>query len=129
MRPNETSYKVIGVAMTVHSALGAGLLESAYDGAFCNALARAGLHFQHEVRLPVKHDGRRMFPAYKVDFIVEQCLLVEIKSVTKVLPVHAAQLQSYLRLTGHTLGLLLNFNVPHMRDGVHRFINGPESEL
>jgi GxxExxY protein len=77
----------------------------------------------------VTHEGTKLFPAYKVDFIVERCLLVEIKSVTKVLPVHKAQLLSYLRLTGHTLGLLLNFNVPHMRDGIHRLINGPESEL
>jgi GxxExxY protein len=129
MRPNETSYKVIGLALNVHSALGAGLLESAYHGAFSNALTKAGLHFQHEARLSVKNEGTKLFPAYKVDSIVERCLLVEIKSVTKVLPVHKAQLLSYLRLTGYTLGLLLNFNVPHMRDGIHRLINGPESEL
>ena len=64
-----------------------------------------------------------------MDFIVENCLIVEIKCVEKVLPVHRAQLLSYLRLTGHKVGLLLNFNVAHMRDGIHRVINGPESEL
>jgi GxxExxY protein len=67
--------------------------------------------------------------AYRVDFIVENCLIVEIKCVEKLLPVHAAQVLSYLKLSGHKLGLLINFNVPHLRQGIRRIINGPESEL
>ena len=70
-----------------------------------------------------------MRKAYKVDFVVENCLVIEIKCVEKVLPVHKAQLLSYLRLSGYKLGLLLNFNVPHMRNGISRIINGPESDL
>ena len=129
MRPNEVSYKVIGAAMKVHSALGAGLLESAYDRCLYLEFQRIGLQSQHQVRLPVNYEGVKLPAAYCVDFIVEKCVMVEIKGVEKLLPVHKAQLLSYLRLTGHKLGLLLNFKVPHMRDGIHRIINGPESEL
>ena len=129
MRPNEVSYKAIGAAMKVHSALGAGLLESAYDRCLCLEFRRIGLQFQRQVRLPLTYEGVKLPAAYRVDFIVEKCVIVEIKCVEKLLPVHKAQLLSYLRLTGHTLGLLLNFKVPHMRDGIHRIINGPESDL
>jgi GxxExxY protein len=129
VRPNEVSYRVIGAAMKVHSALGAGLLESVYDKCLCHELRQIGLHFQHQVRLSVNHDGVRFSPGYTIDFIVEECLVLEIKSVASVLPVHRAQLLSYLKLTGLPLGLLLNFKVPHMRDGIERFINAPESEL
>jgi len=129
MRPNAVSYKVIGAAMNVHSALGAGLLESAYDKCLCLEFMRVDLQFQHQVRLPVNYEGVKLPAAYCVDFIVERSIVVEIKSVERVLPAHRAQLLSYLRLTGYKLGLLLNFKVPHMRDGIHRIINGPESEL
>jgi GxxExxY protein len=129
MRPNEASYKVIGAAMRVHTALGAGILESAYDTCMCYELAQSGLHFEHQVRLPIIYQGNRLSPAYRIDFVVEKCLVLEIKCVEKVLPVHRAQVLSYLRLTGLLLGLLLNFNVPHIRDGITRVINGPESEL
>ena len=129
MRPNEVSYKVIGAAIRVHTALGAGLLESAYDTSLRHELTQSGLQYLHQVKLPASYEGNKLSPAYCVDFIVEKCLVVEIKSVTNILPVHRAQLLSYLRLTGHPLGLLLNFNVPHMRNGIHRVINAPESEL
>jgi len=129
MRPNEVSYKVIGAAMRVHTALGAGLLESAYDKCLGLEFKRIGLQFQHQVRLPVNYEGVELPAAYCVDFIVEKCIIVEIKCVEKLLPVHKAQLLSYLRLTGYKLGLLLNFKVPHMRNGIDRIINGPESEL
>jgi GxxExxY protein len=129
VRPNEVSYTMIGAAMKVHSALGAGLLESAYDKCLCLEFRRIGLQFQHQVRLPVTYEGMNLPTAYSVDFIIENCIVIEIKCVEKLLPVHRAQLLSYLRLTGHKLGLLLNFKVPHMRNGIHRIINGPESEL
>jgi GxxExxY protein len=128
-KPNETSRIVIGGAMRVHSALGAGVLESACSACLAYEFTKLNLHFEQEVRLPVVYEGVRLQTAYRVDFIVEKCLVVELKCVARVLPVHRAQLLSYLRLSGHKPGLLLNFNVPHMRQGIHRVINGPESEL
>jgi GxxExxY protein len=129
VKPNETSQIVIGAAIKVHSALGAGILESAYDACLFHELTKTGLHFEHQVTLPIVYEGVLLATAYRVDFIVEDCLVLELKCVERVLPVHRAQLLSYLRLSGHKLGLLLNFNVAHMRDGVHRVINGPENEL
>jgi GxxExxY protein len=129
VRPNEVSYRVIGAAMKVHSVLGPGLLESVYDKCLGHELTRIGLQFQHQARLSVSHEGARLSPGYKIDYIVEQCVVVEIKCVEKVLPVHRAQILSYLKLSGLPLGLLLNFKVPHMRDGISRFINARESDL
>jgi len=129
MRPNEASQIVIGAAMKVHTALGAGILESAYDACLLYELTKAGLHFDHQITLPIVYEGIQLPTAYRVDFIVEGCLILELKCVERILSVHRAQLLSYLRLTGHKLGLLLNFNVAHMRDGVHRVINGSENEL
>jgi len=129
MTPNEAAHIVIGAALRVHSALGAGVLESTYDACFYYELTKAGLRFEHQVHLPVVYEGIQLSTAYRVDFIVEGCLVVELKCVERVLPVHRAQLLSYLKLTGHKLGLLLNFNVAHMRNGVHRVINGPENDL
>jgi GxxExxY protein len=129
VRPNEISYKVIGAAMDVHTAMGPSLVESAYDKCLRRAFNTAGLQFQRQVPLPVQYDGVRISPAYKADFIVENCVVVEIKCVEKVLALHEAQLLSYLKLTGLPLGLLLNFKVAHMRDGITRRINAPEHEL
>jgi GxxExxY protein len=109
--------------------LGAGVLESAYQSCICHQFAEDGLQFQHQVRLPVVYSGIELPTAYRVDFIVENCLIVEIKCVEKLLPVHRAQLLSYLRLSGFKLGLLINFNVPRLRQGIKRVINGPEDEL
>src|SRR5215212_5993065 len=122
MRPNAVSYRVIGAAMKVHTALGAGILESAYEACLCYEFTRSGLYFENQVRLPIIYEGNTLSPAYTMDFVVEDSVVVEIKCVEKVLPVHRAQLLSYLRLTGHRLGLLINFNVPHLRQGVHRII-------
>ena len=92
-------------------------------------LSTAGLHVEHQVRLPLIYCDVRLPSAYRLDFIIENCLIVETKCVEKLLPVHRAQLITYLRLTGLRLGLLINFNVPHLRQGIRRVINGPESEL
>ena len=129
MRPNEVSYKVIGSAMNVHSALSAGLLESAYEKALGCEFTRATLQYRRQVRLSVDYGGVKISPAYTVDFVVESCVVVEIKAVTTVLPVHRAQLLSYLKLMNLPIGLLINFNVPHLRDGIQRFINAPETDL
>ena len=129
MRPNEISYTVNGAAMKVHSALGAGLLESAYEKALCHEFRKAGLQFRRQVCVPTEYHGVKLANSFRVDFIVEDRVIVEIKSVAKVLPLHRAQLLSYLKLTRLPLGLILNLRVPHMREGIHRVINAPESEL
>ena len=129
MRPNEISYTVIGAAMTVHNALGPGLLESAYEKCLCHEFTTVGLQFRRQINLPVGYNGVQISPAYRVDFIVEGRVVVEIKCVEKLLPVHVAQVLSYLKLGGYKLGLLINFNVPHLCQGIRRIINGPESEL
>jgi GxxExxY protein len=128
MHANEVSQRVIGCAMKIHNALGAGVLESAYHACICHEFAEDGLKFQHQARLPVVYNDVELAAAYRVDFIVENCLIVEIKCVEKLLPVHAAQLLSYLRLSGYKLGLLINFNVPHLRNGIKRVVNGLEDE-
>jgi len=129
MKPNEASRLVIGAAIKVHTALGPGLLESACDACLQYELVKAGLQFEHEVHLPIVYEGVELATACRVDYIVEKCLIVEIKCVERVLAVHRAQLLSYLRLTRLPLGLLLNFNVPRMKDGIHRIINAPVESL
>lgn len=129
MRPNEISYRIIGAAMRVHTDKGPSLVESAYEKCMCHAMTKAGLQFRRQVALPVDYDGVRISPAFKIDFIVETCVVVEIKCVEKVLAVHEAQLLSYIKLTGLPLGLLLNFKVAHMRDGITRKVNAPERDL
>jgi GxxExxY protein len=129
MRPNKASHAVIGCALKVHSALGPGMLESTISACLFHELTASGLHVQHQVRLPVMYKGVQLPNAYRVDFIIEKCLIVEVKCVEKLLPVHKAQVIAYLKLTGLKLGLLINFNVPHLRQGIKRVISGPESEL
>jgi GxxExxY protein len=129
MHPNDVSYRVIGAAMAVHSALGPGLLESAYEKALDHEFTRLKLRSRRQVPLAVEYDGVLLSPAYKVDFIVENCVVVEIKAVERLLPVHRTQLLSYIKLAKLPLGLLLNFKVAHMRDGICRQINAPENEL
>jgi GxxExxY protein len=127
--PNATAKAVLDSAFEVHSALGAGMLESTVCACLLYELTTRGLHVQHQVRLPIVYKGIELPAAYRVDFVVEQCLIVEVKCVEKLLPVHLAQLMSYLKLSQLRLGLLLNFNVPHMKSGIKRVINGPQSEL
>jgi len=129
MRPNEASHVVIAAAMKVHSALGPGLLESAYDTCLLYELTLAGLHVEHQVRLPVVYENVRLSKAYYIDYVLEKCLIVEIKCVENLLSVHVAQVLSYLKLSGHKLGLLINFNVPHLKQGIRRVINGSQSDL
>jgi len=129
MRPNEASYAVIGAALKVHSVLGPGTLESTVHSCLLYEMIEAGLHVQSQVRLPLQYKQLLLPNAYRVDFIIERCLVVEIKSVETLLPVHVAQVLSYLRLSSLKLGLLINFNVPHLAQGIRRVINGPANEL
>jgi len=124
MRENELSQAVIGAAMEVHRALGPGLLEAAYHDCLMHELELRSIEFQSEVILPVRYKGREVSQAYRADLIVGGQLLVELKSVEKLSPLHKAQLLTYLRLTDCRLGLLINFNVTVLKSGIARVVNG-----
>lgn len=109
--------------MEVHSALGPGLLESAYQGCLKHELEGRGLLVQRQVKLPVSYKNICLDFGYRIDLVVEDSVIVELKAVDKVLPIHEAQLLSYLKLSGRALGLLINFNSVHLRDGIKRMVN------
>ena len=115
--------RVIAAAIKVHAALGAGCLESTYHACLEYQFSADGLHFGHQLKLPVTYDGITLDAGYRIDFLVENCVIVELKAVEKLLPLHLAQLMTYLKLSGNTVGLLINFNVPHLRDGIRRVVN------
>jgi GxxExxY protein len=120
----EISHAVITAAMRVHSELGPGLLESAYSACLQHELKKAGLKSDAQVGLPVVYDGVKLDLGYRIDLLVEDLVIVELKSVDAIAPVHQAQIISYLKLSGRSLGLLINFNVAHLKDGIRRFVNG-----
>ena len=113
---------VIACAIQVHRSLGPGLFESVYCPCLGREMSKAGLNFESEVTMPLIYDGIRFDKAFRADFIVEKELLVEVKSVEHVLPVHASQVLTYLRLTGLRKGLLINFNVPVLKQGLKSFV-------
>lgn len=130
MEINEVSGTVVDAAMKVHTALGPGLLESAYEACLIHELRNRGLKVETQVCIPVHYDGERMDTGYRADLLVEGVVLVELKSVETILPIHKAQLLSYLRLNSTQVGLLINFNVTHLRDGIKRVINNrPRSSV
>jgi GxxExxY protein len=108
---------VTGSAVKVHSALGPGLLESVYEECMCRELSKRGIPFERQVSVPIRYDGINLAAGLRLDLLVADRIIVEIKAVDKLLPIHDAQLLTYLRLSGKRFGLLINFNVPHMRDG------------
>ena len=113
---------IIRAAMRVHTALGPGLLESAYEACLVHELLKAGLSARSQVELPVIYDGLTLDIGYRIDVLVENLVIIELKAVDTVLPIHKAQLISYLKLSGDDVGLLINFNVLHLRDGIERFL-------
>jgi GxxExxY protein len=113
---------VIGAAIEVHKALGPGLLESVYQVCFRYELSLLGIPFQAEVQVPIEYKGLKLNVDYRADFIVDDLVVVELKAVKKLLPVHEAQLLTYLKLTGKKVGLLINFNVPVLKQGIRRRI-------
>jgi GxxExxY protein len=115
---------VIGAAMKVHSALGPGLLESAHEACLAHELTKCSLGVKRQVSLPVVYDGVMLDVGYKLDLLVDDSVVLELKAVEKLLPIHTAQLLSYLKLGGYRVGYLLNFNVVSMRDGIKRVVNG-----
>jgi GxxExxY protein len=120
----ELSYHVIGAAIEVHRVLGPGLLESVYEAALCNELSARKIAFVRQKRLPVKYKGRLLDCKLRLDLLVEKSIVVEVKALEKLLPIHKAQLLSYLRLEKLWLGLVINFNVEVLRDGIRRVLNG-----
>jgi GxxExxY protein len=120
---NEISGQIVDAAMKVHSALGPGLLESAYEACLLYELHRRGLKAVRQVELPVVYEGVKIDVGYRLDLLVEDAVIVELKAVAEIAPIHQAQLLSYLKLSGKKLGLLINFNVVHLRDGITRMAN------
>jgi GxxExxY protein len=121
---NQITSQIISSAVKVHRALGPGLLESAYSTCLAFDLRRSGLFVQQQVPLPIVFEDVRLEVGYRVDLLVERMVMVEVKSLATLLPIHEAQLLSYLRLSGCRVGLLLNFHVPVMREGIRRLVNG-----
>ena len=114
--------QVIGAAIEVHRTLGPGLLESAYEECLCWELSEIGLQVRRQVPLPVVYKTVRLDCGYRMDLVVENRLIVELKTVATLLPIHEAQLLTYLKLTAIRTGLLLNFNVSVLRDGIKRMV-------
>lgn len=123
MEVNQVSGIVVDSAMRVHTALGPGLLESAYEACMVRELRKRGLRVETQVPIAVSYDGEKLDIGYRADLLVDGQVLIELKAVEVVLPVHKAQVLSYLRLSGKQVGLLINFNVEHLRDGIKRVIN------
>jgi GxxExxY protein len=120
---NIVSGKIVDAAMRVHSILGPGLLENAYEACLRHELSRRGLDVETQVQLPVEYDGVLIDAGYRIDLVVAGAVLVELKAVEKIAPIHETQLLTYLKLSGKKLGLLLNFNVVQMKDGIKRIAN------
>ncbi len=120
---NTVTGHIVDAAMKVHSALGPGLLESAYEACLAYELRKRGLLVQSQVECPVIYDGIRIDIGYRLDLLVEVAVIAELKAVENITPLNKAQLLSYLKLSGKKVGLLLNFNVEHMKDGIIRMVN------
>lgn len=120
---NELTDKIIGSAIEVHRELGPGLLESAYEACLFFELAQAGLKVERQKALPVYYKSIRIDCGYRLDLLVEDQIIVELKSIEALLPIHKAQLISYLRMSGCSVGLLINFNVALLKDGLQRIVN------
>ena len=127
MDPNEITERIIGAAIEVHKRLGPGLLESAYHKCLCRELTLMGIPFEPEKPLPIEYKGIQLDCGYRIDLLVLGQVVVEVKSIEKFDRIHEAQLLTYLRLGGWKIGLLINFNVPVLKDGIkRRVLNLPE---
>lgn len=124
MEDNILSGQVIGAAIEVHRVLGPGLLESAYELALERELRLLGHDARRQIPVPLEYKGASLGDGFRIDVLVSESLLVEIKAVEQLMPLHEAQLLTYLRLTGKRHGLLINFNVPALKNGVKRVVNG-----
>jgi len=122
-RLNQITERIIGCAIEVHRALGPGLLESAYEECLCYELSQLGIKFGRQVSLPIIYKGIKLECGYRMDLVVEELVIVEIKAVERIIPVHEAQLLSYLKLANKPLGLLINFHVSTLKNGLKRLRN------
>jgi GxxExxY protein len=120
---NKLSSEIIGAAIEVHKALGPGLLESAYERCLCHELNLRGLSYKSQQPLDIRYKGIKLDCGYRLDIVFEDKIILELKSCEKIEPIHKAQLLTYLKLSGIKLGLLLNFNVTLMREGIVRIVN------
>lgn len=123
MKPNEITEAVIGSAIEVHKHLGPGLLESAYEVCLAYEITTRGLKVVRQLQLPVRYKEVHLDCGYRVDLLVENLVVVELKVVERLEPIHDAQVLTYLRLSGCKIGLLLNFNTPILRDGIKRLVH------
>ena len=123
MEINEITGQIVDAAIKVHSALGPGLLKSAYEACLMYELNKRGLVVRNQVPLPVKYEDVVIEVGYRIDLLVAESVIVELKSVDDVAPIHKAQLLSYLKLSGKKIGLLINFNVELLKNGITRFAN------
>ena len=126
---NSQSYQIVAAAIKVHSKLGPGLLESIYRTCLVHELGKIGMEVVTEKPVPIQYEGLVLEGSYRLDMLVNDNIVIELKSVEHVLPVHCAQVLSYLRLTNKPLGLLMNFNVPRLVEGVRRTVNRPGMAL
>ena len=121
---NELSGQIIGMAIDVHHALGPGLLESCYKECLCYKITKSGLYVEKEKPMPLVYEEVKLECGYRIDLLVENKIVIEIKSVEALNDIHLAQILTYMKLGGHKLGLLMNFNVVKLKDGIKRVING-----
>jgi GxxExxY protein len=126
MKTSEITEGIIGAAIEVHRTLGPGLLESAYEECLCHELGLRQLPFERQRALPVEYKGLQLDCGYRLDLLVARSVVVELKAVEALLPIHEAQLLTYLRLGGWKIGLLINFNVPLLKQGIRRLVWGFE---
>lgn len=122
MKTEELTHRIIGAAIEVHRAIGPGLLESAYEECLCEELTLRQIQFERQRALPVVYKGMRLECGYRLDLLVANIVVVEVKAIENILPIHEAQLLTYLKLGGWKIGLLINFNVPMLKQGIRRLV-------
>jgi GxxExxY protein len=122
-KENELATKIIGCAIEVHKALGPGLLESVYEECLCKELSINKIKYKQQVNIPVLYKGIHIDCGYRIDIVADNCVIIELKAINELLPIHQAQVLTYLKLTKMKLGLLINFNVLLLKDGINRIVN------
>lgn len=127
-RVNQVSGAIVNSAMKIHTQLGPGLLESVYEACLAQELRNRGFWVETQVGLPVVYEGKKLDLGYRIDLLVDNLVIVEIKCIDGIHPVHEAQLLSYLRLSGKSVGLLINFHVARLKEGIKRMVNGRDWE-
>ncbi|MDR0658515.1 MAG: GxxExxY protein [Mediterranea sp.] len=119
---NRLAYKIIGCAYSVHRELGVGLLESAYETCLCYELAKENISCEKQKELPIMYMGQKLDAGYRIDILVEDTIILELKAVEQLLPIHTAQIMTYLKLSQKHLGLLINFNHTNLQNGIRRYV-------